>query len=104
MVALGVAIVGLFAYVAGGYLMLQLGVLNLSYPFLVVNSDPVLLFLTSAGGLFITIAMLGLIFSVMLRPGPEEDTLVIVLLGSIAVGFGISAFYYGFILLVRLVG
>lgn len=103
MVALGITFLGTILYSVGGFLLLQNDMLRLSYPFLAVSQDPVLLFLVSAGGLFITVAMVGLIFYVQLNPGPEQDVFIVVILGSIAVGMGVSAFYYSLMILVKLV-
>lgn len=104
LVALGATVLGMVVYLVGGYLSIRFGLVEPAYPFLSVSADPILLFLVSAGGLFITIAMLGLISFVMLRPGPEEDVLLIVLLGFVGVGFGVSAFYYALEVLVGLIG
>lgn len=104
MVALGVTVLGMVVYLVGGYVSIRFDLIDLSYPFLSVSGDPILLFLLSAGGLFITVAMLGRVFFVMLRPGLEEDILLFVLLGFIAIGFGLSAFYYALDLLIELVG
>lgn len=101
MVALGVTISGPVLYFGGRFLVLQIELLHLSYPFLALASGPVLLFLVSVGGFFLTIAMLGLIFSVLLGTGPQGDVLVVGLLGSIATGFRASACYVAINLLVN---
>lgn len=102
-VALGIAICGSSLYIVGGWLLLQADVLQLPYPFLVISRDPVLLFFVAAMGSFITVAMLGLLPLVLLGQGPQEDILVVVLLSSIAIGFGVVSAYFAISLLVKIV-
>lgn len=93
-IATGVWLGGLVLYVACGAVFRWLAPFNLADPLLVVNQDPILYFLVAGAGLFVSISMVGRVFSVMLEQrNREEDIVLLVLLAAIVVGFGMSAFY-----------
>lgn len=84
----------LLVYVGGGCFLVGTGTLVLPYPHLSLDADPVLLFIVSAVGFFITVTMAAQIFLTLLMPTSSEETLIIVILSSIGGGLGGVTFYY----------
>lgn len=100
--ATAVWLAGLVLYVLAGALLLGVRSIELRYPVLSVEQDPGLYLLAAGAGLSVSISMVGRIFSVMLAPNTEED-IVVVILGSIGIGFGMATFYHAARMLVRIV-
>ena len=100
--ATAVWLAGLVLYVLAGALLVVIGSIELPYPVLSLDQDPGLYLLAAGTGLSISISMVGRIFSVMLAPNNEEDVLVIVILGSIVIGFGMATLYHSARMLIRI--
>ena len=104
LISTGVSIIGLFLYIIGGVVLRTTDIFPISYPILDWNQDPILWFLFAGVGLFVSITMVGRIFSVLLAPASDEDEILFVLLGSIVIGFGMSAVYHSVGMIVKIVG
>lgn len=84
---------GLLGYLLIGYFLIVLGIFVPEYGFISLN-DPVLSFFGVFFGFSICLGMITLDIMVLIDPPRKSDILPILLVSSLAIGFGISAIYY----------
>lgn len=83
-------LLGLFiVYTTSTYFFISIGEINLSYPFMSLN-NPVFAVLTTLIGVFVTILCLALVFLTLLSDPYEVDATIVILLGFVGIGFGMS--------------
>lgn len=98
----GIGLGCLVSYAVLGTIASVTGLVDFPYPFLVFAGDPVLNFLVSAVGFFITIAMGALMVHVAHVEYSLKRQLTVVISSAIAVGFGAATFYWSFHQLLQL--
>lgn len=84
----GISVVVLFLCIIGGVALRIFNYFSIHYPFLDWNQDPLVWFLIAGVGRFVSIAMVGRIFGVLLAPESDDDKIRLVLLGQSSSGSG----------------